>query len=130
MTTRKTTAARCLLGAAFLLFGLDGFFRFLPIPPARPAAQQLIGALIASGYFFPMVKLIEITAGVMLLGNRMVPLALALLAPLLVGITSIHLFLNPEGLPLMAVLLALHAYLSRGFWAYVGGVFAFRAVPR
>lgn len=124
------TVARCLLGGVFVLFGLNGFLHFLPIPPARPAAEQMIGALVQTGYFFQMVKTIEIAGGVLLLANRLVPLALVLLAPLLVGITSIHVFLNPEGLPLMAVLLLLHGFLVRGYWAYFVSVLTPKAVPR
>lgn len=109
--------ARILLGTGFLVFGLNGLFPFLPIPPARPAAEQLIGALIQTGYFFQMVKLIEVLVGALLVLNRFVPLALLLLAPIWFGITSIHLFLNPEGLPLMLVLLGLSLVLVREHWA-------------
>jgi putative oxidoreductase len=126
-TSRSLVVVRCLLGAAFVLFGLDGFFHFIPIPPARPAAAQMIGALVRTGYFFQMVKAIETACGALLLANRLVPLALVLLAPLLVGITSIHLFLNPEGLPLMAVLLLMHGLLVRGYWEYLGPVLTARA---
>jgi putative oxidoreductase len=119
MANKLLIAAQYLLGLAFLVFGLDGFFHFIPIPPARPPAQQLIGALIHTGYFFQMVKAIEVTAGILLLSNRLVPLALVLLAPLLVGITSIHAFLNPEGLPLMIVLIALHLSVVKAHWAYL-----------
>jgi uncharacterized membrane protein YphA (DoxX/SURF4 family) len=112
------TYIRLLLGSAFFIFGLNGFLSFIPIPPARPAAERLIHAIVETGYFFGMVKSIEITCGVLLLTNRFVPLALILLSPLLVGITSIHLFLNPEGLPLMGILLLLHGYLVRHYWRH------------
>jgi putative oxidoreductase len=116
MTRPTRRVARAALGLAFVVFGANGFLHFMPVPPARPAAESLITALIQTGYFFQMVKLIELSSGFLLLVDRLVPLGLLLLAPLLVGITSIHLFLNPEGLPLMLVLLALYGYVLSGYW--------------
>lgn len=115
--------ARFVLGFAFLTFGLDGFLHFIPIPPARPAAEEFIHAIIKTNYFFQMVKSIEIFAGTMLVCNRFVPVALTLLAPLLVGISSIHIFLNPEGIPLVGALALLHIYLLRTYWNYFQPLF-------
>ena len=123
------TSARAILGSAFVLFGLNGFVPFMPIPPAEPAAEELIGALIRTGYFFQMVKVIELCCGALLVSGLAVPLALCLLAPLLVGITSIHLFLNPGGLPLMALLLALEGIAAWGYRSYFAGMLTLRAVP-
>jgi putative oxidoreductase len=126
MQQKAATLARWALGLLFVVFGLNGFLRFFPVPPARPAAERLIGALIETNYFFPMIKAFEVLTGLLLLSNRLVPLALTLLAPILLGITSIHLFLNPEGLPLMAVLVALHAYLVSRNWGHFRDVLAVR----
>jgi len=74
-----------------------------------------VSALFASGYFFPLLKGTEIVAGVLLLGNRFVPLALTLLAPVLVNIVAFHAFLAPVGLPIPIVLAAGELYLA---WSY------------
>lgn len=108
--------ARYLLGAAFLFFGLNGFFHFLPAPPAMPEAAASFGAaLMATGYMFPLIKGTEVIAGLLLLGNRYVPLALTLLAPVLVNIIAFHLFLAPAGLILPIALLAIELFLA---WSY------------
>jgi len=124
---RLAKIAQYLLGTAFVVFGLDGFLHFIPIPPARPPAERLIGALIQTGYFFQMVKGIELIAGLLLLSNRLVPLALVLLAPLLIAITSIHAFLNPEGVPLLTVLMALHLVVVKAHWAYLRPLLTIRS---
>lgn len=113
----RTTAliARYLLGAGFTLFGLNGFLHFLPQPPAPPAAMSFAGALFATGYMFPLIKGTEVIAGLLLLSNRYVALALTLLAPVLVNIVAFHAFLAPAGLALPIVLLALELYLA---WSY------------
>ena len=64
---------------------------------------------------FPMVMGTQLLVGVLLLLNRCVPLALALLAPVVVNIVAFHIFLAPSGLGLALVVLALELYLA---WAY------------
>ena len=118
MKTKAHTGARILFGLAYFVFGLNGFLQFMPNPPMTPEAGALLGAFAATGYFFPMIKIIEIAVGAMLLANKFAPLAVVLIAPVLVGITTIHLFLNPLGLPMMVVLLSLHGFIAYGYKKY------------
>jgi hypothetical protein len=116
MNTRTIThIVRYLLGGSFTLFGLNGFLHFLPQPPAPPAAMSFGMALMATGYMFPLIKGTEVIAGLLLLGNRYVTLALALLAPVLVNIVAFHAFLAPAGLAIPIVLIAAELYLA---WSY------------
>ena len=105
--------ARILLGLIFFVFGLNGFLNFLPTPPMPEAAGSFAGALAATGYMFPLIKLIEVIVGILLLANKFVPLALLLLAPITVNILLFHAVLAPAGLPLPIVILVLHLYLAR-----------------
>ena len=109
------TASRLLLGVIFTVFGLNFFLQFLPAPPPPPQAQAFVGGLFASGYFFPLLKGTEIAAGLLLLGNRFVPLALTVLAPIVLNIAAYHLFLAPSGVALSITILALELYLA---WHY------------
>ena len=104
--------ARLALGAIFLVFGLNGFFGFLPMPPVGEQAGAFLGALGASGYMFPLIKVTEIAAGLLLVAGRYVPLALTLLAPVVVNIVAFHLFLAPSGMLLPIVIVALGVYLA------------------
>jgi hypothetical protein len=117
LTHRLPTIARWLLGAGFFVFGLNGFLQFLPTPPEPPAAGNFLGALFATGYMFPLIKGTEVAAGALLLSNRFVPLALALLAPVLVNIVAFHAFLAPGGLALPLILLAAELYLAYSYRA-------------
>ena len=110
-----TLTARILLGLVFFIFGLNGFLNFIPMPPMQGAAAQVMGGLAASHYFFPLLALTETLAGAALLARRFVPLALLVLAPLILNICAIHLFLNPSGIPHAIVLLALEVFLA---WSY------------
>ncbi len=103
--------ARYFLGVVFFIFGLNGFLQFMPMPPMPEEAGAFLGALAGAGYMFPLIKGTEVLAGVLLLSNRFVPLALALLAPITVNILLFHLILAPApGLPLL--LIAAQLYLA------------------
>jgi uncharacterized membrane protein YphA (DoxX/SURF4 family) len=107
--------ARLLLGLIFFVFGLNGFFHFLPMPPMQGAPASFMGALAATGYMFPLIKGTEVVAGLALLSGRAVPLALTLLAPVIVNITLFHVVLAPSNFGMIAFLLAAEIYLA---WAY------------
>jgi len=110
-----STIARYLLGFAFVLFSLNYFIGLLPAQePPPPAALGFLGAFVTSG-FMTLVKVIELGAGILLLTNRFVPLALALLAPILVGITAFHALLAPVGISMALVLVGLELVLA---WSY------------
>src|ERR1700716_3313797 len=78
----RTTSviARYLAGAIFLVFGLNGFLNFIPLPPPGGIAGQFMGALYASHYLW-VIFAFQVAAAVLLLVNRYVPLAVAVLAP-------------------------------------------------
>ena len=109
--------ARFVFGLVVLVFGLNGFLNFMPLPPPPPQAGAFMGALAATVYMFPLIKGIEVIVGVLLLSNRFVPLALALIAPNVVNIVLFHAVLAPAGLPVALLVLALELYLA---WAYRG----------
>lgn len=106
------SVARVALGLIFFTFGLNYFLEFLPAPPPPPAqALAFVGGLAAGGYLFPLIKVIEVVAGAALLANRFVPLALTLLAPIIVNIAAFHFLLAPSyAMPI--VLLMLELYLA------------------
>ena len=112
--SRIPAAARTLLGLAFVVFGLNYFLHFLPQPAPPADALAFAGALV-TGKIFAIIKPIEIAAGLALLGNRFVPLALTLLAPIEIGILAFHAVFEPSGLPLIAILIAFTIYLA---WTY------------
>jgi hypothetical protein len=91
--------ARYLAGVTFLVFGLNGFLNFIPLPPPGGVAGQFMGALYVSHYLWVIFGF-QVIAGVLLLVNRYVPLAVAVLAPVIVNILAFHALMAPGGLPL------------------------------
>ncbi|MEO8703488.1 MAG: DoxX family protein [Kofleriaceae bacterium] len=112
---RISTITRVLLGLGFLVFSLNYFLPFLPAQEAPPpAAMGFIGTFVTSG-FLTFVKVIELAMAILLLSNRFVPLATAVLAPIVVGIVMFHVLLAPAGMPIAGVFLALLLAVA---WSY------------
>jgi putative oxidoreductase len=109
-------SARVLLGLIFFVFGLNFFFHFLPTPPSSGGvAEAFTGGLFQSGYFFPMLKGIEVVLGALLLIGLFVPLALVILMPISINILLFHAVLTPGNTLMGIVIVLIHVYLA---WAY------------
>jgi putative oxidoreductase len=102
--------ARYLAGVIFLVMGLNGFLNFIPLPPPGGIAGQFIAVLYVSHYVW-VIFAFQVIAGVLLLVNRYVPLAVAVLAPVIVNILSFHALMAPSGLPLALVVAVLWALI-------------------
>jgi uncharacterized membrane protein YphA (DoxX/SURF4 family) len=112
-----TAIIRILLGLMFLVFGLNGFLNFMPAPKDMPQEiLNVVGALTQAGYI-TVVSGAEVLVAVMLLTNRFVPLALVLLAPIVVGIITFHIAMAPASIGPGIVVLLMELYLA---WAYRG----------
>ena len=120
-----TLIARILLGLLFLVFGLNGFLHFIPMPPPSGLAGQYMGVLFISHYL-TFVFAVQVLGGALLLANRFVPLALILLGPILVNILLFHSLMAPEGLPMALFATVLWAILFYGARRAFDGVFVQR----
>ncbi len=127
MKTKLSFAARILLGLIFFVFGLMGLLNLYPPPTDLPEKlMAFTKGLMATGYFFPFLKVTETLCGLLLLSGIFVPLALVVLAPIILNIFMLHAFLEPSGLPLALFvgLLEIHlAFFSETFSPIVKQIF-------
>jgi putative oxidoreductase len=124
------TICRILLGFMFTVFGLNGFFHFIPQPPpANPLAVQYMTVLSVSHYF-AFVFFVQVIAGILLLSGRFVPLALTLLAPVIVNVLLYHSLLDPAGLPVAGFAAILWIVVFVHVRAAFNGLFQSRAVAQ
>ena len=119
-----TAIVRVLLGLMFLVFGLNGFLNFMPAPKDLPPDVITVSTGLMKGGYMAVVSAAEILVALLLLTNRFVPLALALLAPVVVGIITFHIAVSPATIIPGLVVLLMELYLA---WAYRG---AFRPMLR
>jgi hypothetical protein len=114
------TVGRVFLGLLFFVFGLFGLLTSLHLVP-EPSAPMPAGALAFTeslkdtGYMVPLSSITELIVGALLLSNRFVPLALTLIAPVIVNIFLFHAILAPSGMGMVIVIVALEIYLA---WSY------------
>lgn len=118
--------ARLLLGLVFLVFGLNGFLNFLPLPAPTGQAGQFIDVLAAS-HFMVFVFTLEILGGLLLLVNRFVPLALVLLGPVIVSIFLFHALLDRAELGLAVLVVVLWVIVAADNREHLAGILRHRA---
>ena len=112
---KATILVQRVFGFSFLAFGLNGFVHFIPQVRMRNPALEFFLGLAATGYMLPLLYVTQATAGALLLVGMFVPLALAMLAPIVINILLFHVFLAPTGLPVALMLVAFEFSLA---WAY------------
>lgn len=126
----KTIAfiAQMLLGLIFPVFGLNGFLHFIPMGPMPTGvAGQFAGALFASHLVW-LVAGFQVAGAALLLVNRYVPFAIAILAPVVVNILAYHLLMQRQGIPLALVVGVFWAILFVRYRQYFSGLFVQKAV--
>ncbi len=104
--------ARVLLGLIFAVFGVVGLFELGPQPEMGEEAGAFIGAMMDTGYLWPVIKVTEIVCGVLLILGIFVPLALVGLAPVVLNILLFHIFLAPEGVAIGIAAVVLGLYVA------------------
>ncbi len=92
------TIARYLLAFVFLMFELNGFLHFIPTPPPLGPGGMFMDGLYIS-HELAVIMALQLLCGILLLAGRFVPLALAVLGPIIVNIVLFHAFMAPAGLP-------------------------------
>ena len=79
--------SRYILGAIILIFGFNEYHNLIPIQQTgTEELNALIGGLKSTGYLYYAVKIVEFTAGVLLVGGFFVPFANLMLFPVLLNI--------------------------------------------
>ena len=121
--------ARYLAGMTFLVMGLNGFLNFIPLPPPGGVAGQFMGALYVSHYVW-VIFVFQVIGGLLLLVNRYVPLALAILAPVIVNILTFHVLMAPSGLPVVLLAAILWTAIFIEVRPAFSGLFQSRWPPR
>jgi uncharacterized membrane protein YphA (DoxX/SURF4 family) len=117
MRSKAIMGARILLGLVFLAFGVNYFLGLFPLPAMQGAAGRFFDGLVASRYLLPLLFATYVFAGAALVIGRFVPLALIVLAPIIVNVVAIHLVTEPSvtGLVPGLLCLALEVFLA---WSY------------
>ena len=121
---KVTIICRIVLGFIYLVFGLDYFLHFIPYEPHHTGKVAAFKAgLIGVGYFYPMIKSIQIIGGVALLINQYAPFFAVVLFPISVNVFLYHTILVPSGWLMGVLLIVPNLFLGYAYRKYYGGMF-------
>lgn len=121
--------SRLVLGFLYLVFGLDYFLHFIPYQPLHTGRTgALVAGLKGVGYIYPMMKVIQITAGLSLLLNLYAPFAAVVVFPISLNVLLFHTILVPSGWPMGVLLLGPNLLLGYGYRKYYRGMFTAKAI--
>ncbi len=121
MKSKVVLVCRLLLGALFLFSGVSGLMMVLGIgnmamPPMEPAMATIMAGFMATKYMLPLVKLIEIVAGLLLISGKFQNLAIVLLGPIVVNIFLIHLCVERHELPMALAVVGVFGVIVWSRW--------------
>ena len=116
MNSTFTKILRLILGLGLLVYGLNKFIHFMPIPDLPEDAANFMSSLNATGYVLPIVGGLEVLIGLLLIFNKWTPFALLLLAPISVNIILFHLFLDLPDILSALIIFGLNVLLIYKHW--------------
>lgn len=126
---KATRISRVLLGLIYLVFGMDYFLHFIPYQPNHTGkAAAFKAALLGVGYFYPMIKSIQIIGGISLLVNRYAPFFAVVLFPIRVNVLLFHTFLVPSGWLMGVLLIVPNLFLGYAYRECYNGMFVRKPV--
>lgn len=106
---------RTLMGLLFIFASSVYFLNLIPVPEMTGPIKTFNEGLGAAPYFMTLLKTTELVCGILLVTGYFVPLALVLLAPIIVNIFFVHATMAPEGLPTAIVVVLIEAFLGYAY---------------
>jgi uncharacterized membrane protein YphA (DoxX/SURF4 family) len=106
---------RTLMGLLFLFASITVLFNLMPPPPPDSLPGNLrvfMEGIKASGYFMTLLKVTELVCGLAFVSGRFVPLATIVIAPIIVNILFVHIFLDTTGLPVGIFLVLANSFVA------------------
>ncbi|WP_411896019.1 DoxX family membrane protein [Winogradskyella sp. A2] len=114
MNSKVFTVLRILLGIFVLVFGINKFANFLPMPELSEEAGAYFGALSSSKTLM-LVAIVEIVAGLALIFDKFGALFALILMSVSINAFLFHAVLDPGGIGGAVVLLILNIAVIIGY---------------
>jgi uncharacterized membrane protein YphA (DoxX/SURF4 family) len=101
-----------LFGLMFINAGLNKFFNYIPVPADLPEKMvKVMAAMVEITWLMPLLASAEILGGILFMIPKFRALGAIVIFPVMIGILLTHLFLEPSGLPMALVLLAINLWV-------------------
>ncbi len=137
MKDRLATTLRLMMGAIYLISGVNWWFKMITPYPSisdfatSPPPPDMVGAMIETGVFFHIVKATELLTGIALLTNRFVPMMLVMVLPITFSIFIVDAFFiaHPRGIMMGTGSMLMNLCLLLVFIGHYRGVLTVTAIP-
>jgi putative oxidoreductase len=97
-----------LMGLLFINGGLNKFFNYMPPPDNLPEPMvKDFMAIMEISWLMPLIGAAEILGGLLIIIPKTRALGTLVLFPVVVGILLTHIFVEPTGLPIALIIVAL-----------------------
>ncbi len=103
---------RILLGLMFAFASISFFFKLMPEPAMTGNAKIFMEGIAASVYLVPTAKVFELLCAIAFLSGRFVALASVVIFPIMLNILMFHIFMDPSGIGMAAVLMLMNLFLA------------------
>jgi putative oxidoreductase len=123
-----TLIARILLGVTFTLAGVMPLFA--PNPPPMPGLVGVINSAFYQSHWMYVIAFAQFVAGVLLLTNRFVPVALIILAGFMYNSLAFHSLVMPSTLPIPVAVVALWLIVCLPYRAHFAALFNAKPIVR
>lgn len=97
-----------LFGLMFINAGLNKFFNYMPVPELTEAQVKVFSAFMAITWLMPLIAVFEIVGGILIMIPKTRALGAIVILPVMVGILLHHTVLDPSGLIIALVLMAIN----------------------
>ena len=112
---------RTLMGLLFLFASVTFLLGLITPPPMEGVPKTFNEGLASVGYFFPVLKVVELLSGLAFVTGYFVPLATVLIAPVIVQIALYHTMIDRSGFPVAAFLVLANLFVAYNYReAYAG----------
>ena len=107
---------RVLLGGLMLFASISYFFELGEQPVPTGDMLTVMTGFMATKYMFPLVKVIELLAGISLISGKFMKAFLLILLPISVNIFLLHAVVTKSDLPMAAFVLVANLFLIYANW--------------
>lgn len=103
---------RILVGLLFIFSSLSYLLKLFVPPELTGNMKLFMEGMLATGYLFQTVKILELICGIAFVSGFFIPLASILISPIIVNILLVHIFLDPSGLPIAIILVLANLFIA------------------
>ncbi len=103
---------RILVGLLFIFSSLSYLLKLFVPPELTGNMKLFMEGMLATGYLFQTVKILELICGIAFVSGFFIPLASIVISPIIVNILLVHIFLDPSGLPIAIILVLANLFIA------------------